>query len=123
MGVQESAKQITPVGVAFGVGCACTDVIIYIPLLLIGLAGYHVQQQQQQEWGRVCLAAALDMTLYWPLEYMFAIQHARSDWDLRDESAKWITLPLLVLWAAASLRYLALVSPATLVPEPKQRGE
>jgi len=82
-----------------------------------------VQQQQQQEWGRVCLAAALDMTLYWPLEYMFAIQHARSDWDLRDESAKWITLPLLVLWAAASLRYLALVSPATLVPEPKQRGE
>jgi hypothetical protein len=122
-GVQESQEQITPIGVAFNTGCARTDVAVYIPLLAAGLVGYgrHGHGGQRREWGRVCLAAASGMTLYWTLEYMFVLPEARSSWNLGDETAYWIVLPIIALWAFVTLGYLAMDQ----VPEepPKKRVE
>jgi hypothetical protein len=124
-GVQESQEQITPIGVAFGTGCARTDVAVYIPLLAAGLIGYgggrHGRGGQRKEWGRVCLTAAIGMTLYWTLEYMFVLPAARSSWNLGDETAYWVFLPIIALWAFVTLGYLAMVQD----PEesPKQRVE
>jgi hypothetical protein len=61
------------------------------------------------------------MTLCWTLEYMFVLPEARSSWNLGDETAYWIDLPIIALWALVTLRYLAMVQ----VPEeqPKQRVE
>jgi hypothetical protein len=114
-GVQESSEQITPTGVAFGTACARTDVAVYIPLLAAGLVGYR------REWGRVCLAASVGMTLYWTLMYMFVLPEARSSWNLGDETAYWVVLPIVALWAFVTLGYLAMVQ----VPEetPKKKME
>lgn len=117
-GVQETPEQITPIGVAFGKGCARTDVAVYIPLLAAGLVGYGGYGQgggrrQRKEWGRVCLVAATGMTIYWTLEYMFALPEARSSWNLGDETAYWVVLPIIALWAFATLGYLAMLQ----VPE------
>jgi hypothetical protein len=91
MGVQETQEQITHVGVAFGIGCARADVAVYIPLL-----------------AAVWWDTVVGMTLYWPLEYTFALPEARSSWDLGDETAYWIFLPIVALWAFVALGYLAL---------------
>ena len=47
MGTQEPAEQITEVGVAFFYGFAFADLVIYIPLLVLGLIGYGLGRA----WG------------------------------------------------------------------------
>jgi hypothetical protein len=63
MGTQESAAQITEVGVAYFKGFAFGDLVTYAPLLLAGLIGHFLRQY----WGRIALAAALGITVYWPI--------------------------------------------------------
>ena len=55
MGTQEPAEQITAVGVAFWYGFALADLVVYIPLLALGLIGYGLARP----WGRIALVAAL----------------------------------------------------------------
>ena len=49
MGTQEPAETITEVGAAFWYGFAFGDLLVYIPILLVGLIG-HMRGRQ---WGRV----------------------------------------------------------------------
>ena len=101
MGTQESAKQISEVGVAFWYGFAFGDLVIYIPLLAIGLIGHWLSQK----WGRVMLAAALGITIYWPIVSLAAVVAARDaeGWNLINETPYWIVLPLITLWGAWGL--------------------
>ena len=97
MGTQESAEQITEVGVAFFYGFAFADLVIYLPLLAIGLIGLWMGRM----WGRVILAAALGVTVYWPAVCLAVIVSAReaTGWNLSDETQYWIALPLIMLWS------------------------
>ena len=97
MGTQESAEQITEVGVAFFYGFAFADLVIYLPLLAIGLIGYWMGKM----WGRVIMAAALGVTVYWPAVCLAVIVSAReaTGWNLSDETQYWIALPLIMLWS------------------------
>lgn len=101
MGTQESAKQISEVGVAFWYGFAFGDLVIYIPLLAIGLIGHWLSQK----WARVMLAAALGITIYWPIVSLAAVVAARDaeGWNLINETPYWIVLPLITLWGAWGL--------------------
>ena len=101
MGTQESAASITEVGAAFWYGFAFADLVAYIPLLAIGLWGYYVGLT----WARVVLAAALGITVYWPTVVLAAAVVARGvpGWDLQNEAAYWIVLPLIALWGALGL--------------------
>jgi hypothetical protein len=101
MGTQEPAKQITEVGVAFWYGFAFGDLVIYIPLLALGLTGHWLGRA----WGRITLAAALGITVYWPAVCLAAIVAARNapGWSLPDETAYWIVLPLIMIWATWAL--------------------
>lgn len=105
MGTQESAEQITEVGVAFWYGFAFADATIYVPLLVAGLIGHW----RGQLWGRVLLAAALGISVYWPIVSLAAIVAARnaSGWNLGDATAYWIVLPLIIIWAAWGLWRIA----------------
>ena len=47
MGTQEPASRITEVGVAFWKGFAWGDLLVYIPLLGMGLAGHRMARR----WG------------------------------------------------------------------------
>lgn len=101
MGTQEPAAMISEVGVAFWKGFAWGDLLIYIPLLGLGLVGHW----NNKKWGRITLAAALGITVYWPLVCLAAVVAARgaAGWQLSDETAYWIVLPLIAAWGAWAL--------------------
>jgi len=104
MGTQESAQTITEVGAAFWYGFAFSDLVIYIPLLGIGLIG----QLLAFPWWRVVLSAALGITVYWPVVVLATAVDARdaSGWNI-DETDYWIVLPLIAVWALFGLFLLA----------------
>jgi hypothetical protein len=105
MGTQESAQQITEVGAAFWYGFAFSDLVVYIPLLAIGLIGHW----HRRPWGRVVFAAALGITVYWPVAVLAAAVDARgaSGWVI-DETPFWIVLPTIAAWALWGLLRIAL---------------
>ena len=104
MGTQESATAITEVGAAFWYGFAFSDLIVYVPLLGAGLIGHWLHRH----WWRVVLAAALGITVYWPVVALAAAVDARdaTGWDV-DETAYWIVLPVVVAWGAWGLFLVA----------------
>jgi hypothetical protein len=104
MGTQESAQRITEVGAAFWYGFAFTDLVIYIPLLGAGLIGHWLHRP----WWRVIFGAALGITVYWPVVVLAAAVDARdaSGWDI-DETAYWIVLPIIAVWALWGLFLVA----------------
>ena len=105
MGTQESAEQITEVGAAFWYGFAFADLVVYIPLLAIGLIGHW----RHHRWGRSVFAAALGITVYWPVVVLAAALDARdaSGWVI-DETPFWIVLPTIAAWALWGLSRVAL---------------
>ena len=105
MGTQEPAEQVSEVGVAFWYGFAFADLVTYIPILAIGLIGYWLECV----WGRVLLAAALGVTVYWPVVCLSALVAARdaAGWNLENESPFWIVLPLITFWGVWGLWQIA----------------
>lgn len=95
MGTQEPAEMISEVGVAFWKGFAVSD-LFYVPLLGIGLLG----QLRTPVQGKIIFAAALGITIYWPIVSLVAVYAARhaDGWNLQGEFAYWIVLPLIALW-------------------------
>lgn len=104
MGTQEPAEQITEVGTAFWYGFAFGDLITYIPLLAVGLIGHW----RRKIWGRVLLAAALGITVYWPVVCLAAVVAARdaAGWNLTNETPFWTVLPLITLWGGVGLWFI-----------------
>jgi hypothetical protein len=104
MGTQESASQITEVGAAFWYGFALGDLLVYIPLLVGGLIGHWLNR----EWGRTVMAAALGITIYWPVVSLISVEAARDakGWNLEAYAAYWIVLPLIAVWAVWGLARL-----------------
>ena len=105
MGTQEPAAEITEVGAAFWWGFALGDLVTYMPLLAVGLIGHAAGRA----WGRTALAAALGITVYWPVLSLAVVVAARdaAGWSLAGERAYWIALPPIALWAAWGLWRLA----------------
>ena len=101
IGTQEPAERISEVGVAFWKGFAWGDLLVYIPLLGAGLVGHA----RGRRWGGITLAAALGITVYWPVVCLAAVVAARgaAGWQLGDETAYWVVLPLTAAWGAWSL--------------------
>jgi hypothetical protein len=105
MGTQEPAVVISEVGVAFWQGFAWGDLLVYIPLLGLGLLGHW----NTRPAGTITLAAALGVTIYWPVVCLAAVVAARGaqGWKLADETAYWIVLPAIAAWGAWALYSLA----------------
>jgi hypothetical protein len=101
MGTQEPASTITEVGAAFWYGFALGDLLIYIPLLSLGLIGHL----RGVKWARVVLAAALGITVYWPVVCLVALVDARdaTGWSIADERPYWVVLTIITLWGASGL--------------------
>ena len=101
MGTQESADVISEVGVAFWYGFAFGDLVVYVPLLAIGLIGHWFGRA----WTDVALIAALGITVYWPVVCLAAIVDARDaqGWLLANETDYWLVLPVITIWGAWGL--------------------
>jgi len=104
MGTQESAAQITEVGVAFFWGFAFGDLVTYIPLLAAGLVGHWLAKR----WGDLMLAAALGITLYWPVVSLATVVATKGieGFQLSAEREYWVVLPTITLWAAYGLWHI-----------------
>lgn len=96
MGTQEPSEKITEVGVALFKGFAGADLVLYVPLLGIGLIGHYLAAP----WTDLILGAALGITVYWPIVCLWTIRCARgsSGWSLPKERQYWIVLPFIALW-------------------------
>ena len=96
MGTQETAEQVTEVGVAYWKAFAFGDLVTYAPLLLAGLIGHFMRLR----WGDLALAAALGITVYWPVVSLAAVHSARTaqGWTLGSPIQYWIVLPIITLW-------------------------
>ena len=105
MGTQEPAERITEVGAAFWYGFAFGDLVVYIPLLLAGLVGHL----RGTGWGRVCFAAALGITVYWPIVSLAALVDARDapGWNIASETPYWFVCLLVSAWGICGLWVLA----------------
>ncbi len=101
MGTQDSAEKITEVGTAFFYGFALGDLLVYIPLLLVGLIGHF----RSKIWGKTTLAAALGITVYWPIVCLSALVAAREapGWNILNETPYWVVLPVIAVWGAWGL--------------------
>ena len=104
MGTQESATIISEVGTAFWYGFAFGDLVVYIPLLAVGLIGHW----GKRAWSPPVLGAALGITVYWPIVCLAAVVAARGaeGWALPSELAYWIVLPTIALWGSWALWWL-----------------
>jgi len=111
MGTQEPASQITAVGVAFWWGFAFGDLVFYIPLLMLGLIGHWLSKA----WANIVLAAALGITIYWPVVALAAVVDAQGakGWNLAIEIEYWVVLPLIVLWAGWGIWRLSSEEPGS----------
>ncbi|NNK67348.1 MAG: hypothetical protein HKO95_11495 [Rhodobacteraceae bacterium] len=101
MGAQEPAERITEVGVAFWWAVAFSDLVFYTPLLGLGLWGHWTGAG----WAPIVLAAALGITVYWPIMSLAAVYRARSapGWTLPKERQYWVVLPIIAAWGALAL--------------------
>ena len=101
MGTQEPAEIVSEVGVAFWYGFALGDLLAYIPILAVGLIGFWAGKK----WGRIVLAAALGVTIYWPVVCLIAVVAARdaAGWNLVNETPYSIVLPIITLWGTWAL--------------------
>lgn len=101
MGSQEPVERITEVGAAFWYGFAFGDLIIYIPLMITGLIGHL----RGANCGLVALAAALGITVYWPIVSLAALIDARNaqGWEISSEIPYWIVCLLVASWGAVGL--------------------
>ncbi len=101
MGTQEPVEVITEVGAAFWYGFAFADLIIYIPVLVAGLIG-HLRARR---WGKLWMAAALGITVYWPIVCLAALVEARgaAGWNIANETPYWLVLTLVAAWGVWGL--------------------
>ena len=104
MGTQEPVEKITEVGAAFWYGFALGDLLTYIPILLAGLIGHW----RGAKWGRIALAAALGITVYWPVVSLAALVDARDavGWNISSEWQYWIVCLLIAAWGTWGLSIL-----------------
>jgi len=104
MGTQESVDKITEVGAAFFYGFALGDLLTYIPILFFGLLGHFLGKT----YGRILIAAALGITIYWPVVCLAALVDARgaAGWNMGAEAPYWIVLSLITAWGVWGLWFI-----------------
>ncbi len=101
MGAQEPASEVTAVGRALFWAFAFADLVVYTPLLALGLIGHLLGAG----WTDLVLGAALGITVYWPIVSLATVKAARNapGWSLPKEAQYWVVLPLIALWGFAGL--------------------
>ena len=104
LGLQESVKEVSEVGVVWAKGFAFGDTIIYLPLLLIGIIGLL----KRKSWGFYSMFGALAITVYWPIVSLSTIFIGRTALNLNPDKyvSYSIILPLIAIYGLWGMWYL-----------------
>jgi len=62
-----------------------------------------------KSWGRIVFAAAMGITIYWPVVCLSALVDVRdaAGWNISHELDIWIVLPIILLWGIWGLCVVA----------------
>ena len=104
LGLQESIDVIGEAGVAVNKGIGAGDTIIYLPLLIAGLAGLWLRKR----WGVFTMFGAMAITAYWPLVSLFFFIFAKGtpDFYFTEYTSYSILLTAFTLCGLWGLWYL-----------------
>jgi hypothetical protein len=104
LGLQESRAEISDSGIAFALGFAFGDTVVYIPLFLAGMIGLL----REKPWGTFCMFGALAITAYWPPVNLFAVYAGRNTMHLGPDKyvSYSILLPLITLYGLWGMWFL-----------------
>ena len=103
-GLQESATEVTNVGVAFLKGYAFGDTIFYIPLLVLGILGLL----KGKKYGFFAMFGALAVSVYWPATILYTIFIERTAIVMHADKyiSFSILLPLIMFYGLWGMLYL-----------------
>lgn len=104
LGLQEPAEMIGEMGVAVNKGFGAGDTVIYLPMLIAGLAGLWMRRT----WGLYAMAGALAITAYWPMVSLFILIFAKGTpgFNFTDYASYAIFLMFFTIYGLWGLWYL-----------------
>lgn len=91
IGLQESAEELTDVGVLWAKAFAFGDTLIYLPLLVAGLIGLL----RKKKWGINLMFGVLALTAYWPLVWLYMFHTGEGLISLSPDKLYGISTPLV----------------------------
>ncbi len=104
IGLQEDVKEVGEFGVevnrAFGAG----DTIVYIPLMVISLAGLWLKKR----WSLITTAAVMGISAYWAatVAFMLFFLEGVPDYHLVPGPEYWLFIGAYIVWGVWGIIYL-----------------
>jgi hypothetical protein len=104
IGLQEAKEIVGEMGVAVNKGFGVGDTIVYVPLLVIGLAGLWARKM----WGVFAMAGVMAITAYWPMVCLFLLVFAKGTpgFHFTSYTSYTIVLTLITLYGLWGLGYV-----------------
>lgn len=105
----ESNKDITTAGVAMNKGGAIADVLLYIPMIIVGLIGHRLKAR----WSNIFILGAASITVSSSLAWLFTIARAREltpAWKIACTGSHFLAPILLISPGVAYIVYMMVAS-------------
>lgn len=104
LGLQESAEEVTNLGIAWAKAFALGDTLAYIPLLVAGIIGLI----KRKRWGYYGMLGSLAISVYWPIVNLSAVYIGRNSIALNPDKyiSFSIVLPLITIYGLWGMWYL-----------------
>jgi len=104
LGLQESAEEVTNLGIAWAKAFALGDTLGYIPFLVAGIIGLI----KRKRWGYYAMFGSLAISVYWPIVNLSAVYIGRNSIALNPDKyiSFSIVLPLITIYGLWGMWYL-----------------
>jgi len=114
LGLQESAEEVTALGVAMNRAFGAGDTMIYIPLMLVSLVGLLLKKR----WALLTTAAVMGVSAYWALTMTAFLLFASGvpGFLLVPGPEYWVVLGTYMVFGIWGVPYLAVRGERLLTP-------
>jgi hypothetical protein len=104
LGLQEHVSEVTPIGVEVNRGFGAGDTVIYIPLILLSMAGLYLRKR----WALYAAAAVMGISSYWAttVAFMYAFLLDVPEYPFVPTADYWISISVFIVSGILGLLYL-----------------
>jgi hypothetical protein len=104
LGLQEDIKEISEFGVQINRGFGAGDTVIYIPLIIISIAGLF----RKRKWALITSAAVMGISSYWAVTavFMFVFLEGVPGYSFVPTLDYWIFMTLFIAFGLWGLWYI-----------------